>query len=107
MAIRKVGSRRIVVDGVAYRWRIPPRSTYRQECFRFPLLGFIWREDRPNSVLELHGGNRPDHALGLPPDIVTPRRIALGIRAALKQGWNPERAGAAYMELLAIKTEAT
>ncbi len=27
MAIRKTGSRRIVVDGVSYRWRISPRPT--------------------------------------------------------------------------------
>ena len=30
MATRKIGSRRIVVDGIAYRWRIRKRATYSQ-----------------------------------------------------------------------------
>src|SRR5690242_20609260 len=30
MAIRKIGSRRIVVDGVPYRWRVRHRATYSQ-----------------------------------------------------------------------------
>ena len=87
MAMRQVGSRRIVVDGVAYRWRIPPKPTYRQECHRFEMLVFVWREDDPDAVMTFHGGLRPDAIYG-PADIVTPRRMALSIHAAL----DPSRA---------------
>ena len=90
MAIRQVGSRRIVVDGVVYRWRIPPKPTYRQECHEFPLLVFVWREDNPHCVMTFHGGMRPDAVYG-PADIVTPRRMARSIRAALDPGWGADR----------------
>ena len=90
MAIRQVGSRRIVVDGVVYRWRIPPMPTYRQECHEFPLLVFVWREDNPHCVMTFHGGMRPDAVYG-PADIVTPRRMARSIRAALDPGWGDDR----------------
>jgi hypothetical protein len=88
MAIRQVGSRKIVVDGVAYRWRIPPRSTYRQECHRFPLLVFVWPESDPNRATTFVGGLRADAVYG-PPEIVTPRRMAHNIRKSLA---NPEQA---------------
>ena len=95
MAIRQVGSRRIVVDGVTYRWRIPPKPTYRQECHRFEMLVFVWREDDPDAVMTFHGGLRPDAIYG-PADIVRPRRMADSIRAAL----DPNRASDHPYELL-------
>jgi hypothetical protein len=89
MAISKKYSRRIVVDGVSYRWRIPPEPNYDQGGPQGHLVVTIWSEAHPGCVLYAVGGARPDnwhHAVG---EIVTPRRIAEGIRAALAAGWNP------------------
>ena len=40
--------------------------------------------------MTFHGGMRPDAVYG-PADIVTPRRMARSIRAALDPGWGADR----------------
>jgi hypothetical protein len=95
MAISKKYSRRITVDGVVYRWRIPPEPDYDQGGLQGRLLVTIWSEAQQNCALYVLGEARPDnlhHAIG---GIVTPRRVALAIRAALAAGWNPEERGSA------------
>jgi hypothetical protein len=89
MAISKKHSRRIVVDGVVYRWRIPPKPNYDQGHFG-QLVVTVWRDEEPNGcVLSLLGGDRPDNFHRAVGEVVTPRRIATAIRASLAAGWNP------------------
>ena len=94
MAVRKRGSRPIVIDGVRYRWRVPSRPTYRQGAYANPLELTVWQDDANGSVLHLYGrAARPDNWLGRPGEIVTPGRVAAGIRAALAAGWKPADPG--------------
>src|SRR5262249_24217574 len=89
MAIPKKHSRRIVVDGVVYRWRIPPEPNYDQGHFG-QLVVTVWRDEEPNCcLLYLLGGDRPDNLHGAVGEVLTPRRIADAIRAALAAGWDP------------------
>jgi hypothetical protein len=81
MAIARKGSRLIVVAGVGYRWAVTGR-----------------RDDRTGVVVEL--ADRPAGLLiaraadmGVP---VVPAMVALGIRRALDEGWDPHASGPPY-----------
>lgn len=89
MAISKKYSRRIVVDGIAYRWRVLPRVEHNPPAYDGHYDGHIvanvWPEDHPGQRLRLIGGY-PHSETGLPTDSVTPRLVAEGIRAAHQAG---------------------
>jgi len=104
VAISKKYSRRVVVDGVAYRWKIDPEPCYDQGSY-FGLVVRVWRDDAPNCVLYLFGGARPDTVSHGQAEVVTPRRVAASVRAALAAGWNPAGAGAFRLALSSV-TEA-
>ena len=107
MAVRKRGSRPIVIDGVRYRWRVPGRPTYAQAAYGMALAMTVWQDGVDGSVLHMHGKARPDNWMILPGDVVTPRRVATGIRAALAAGWNPSEPGPAFEFELPSEPEAT
>ena len=86
MAVPKKYSRRIVVDGIAYRWRVPPEPNYDQGHFG-GLWVTVWREDEPHHPLWLHGGARPDNLHGAVGVVITPRHVAEAIRACVARGW--------------------
>src|SRR5881409_766725 len=96
MAVRRQGSRRIVVDGVAYLWRFPPRSTQSQEDGWPGVMVTVNREDCQRSVLVLAFPRR-FHLSGPvgedPPRPVLPSDVARGIRKALAAGWVPDKPG--------------
>jgi hypothetical protein len=94
MAIRKTGSRRIIVDGVAYLWRVRPRPTYSQANAWGPLSVCVQLAKNPGSVLVVNlTVPRPDNWLHSTSTRVTPGKMESLIRSGLAAGWHPERAG--------------
>ena len=47
MAISKKYSRRIVVDGIAYRWRVPPEVSYDAHIHDGHIIANVWLEEQP------------------------------------------------------------
>ncbi|MCG3040982.1 hypothetical protein L7D48_10475 [Streptomyces sp. S1A] len=97
MALRRKGSRRIVVDGTAYRWRLRGRPTYDQGMCWSPCTYAVEGADRPGAVLVVttdrpHTGN----GVGVPADPVLPGEVAHAVRTALARGWKPERPGSPF-----------
>ncbi len=95
MAISKKYSRRIVVGGVAYRWRVQPEVEYDQTAHDGHIIANVWSEEHSARTLRLIGG-LPSSETGLPILPVTPGRVAEGIRAALRAGWNPTVVGQTF-----------
>jgi hypothetical protein len=99
MAIPKKGSRVIMVDGVAYRWRIRKKPTYHQGLAHGRLTFAVELAQDPGSVLAVATNSpRPDNWFGTPGRTVRPAEVADTIRAARRQGWRPDQPGPAmYM----------
>ncbi|MFD8749432.1 hypothetical protein ACFV0O_00375 [Kitasatospora sp. NPDC059577] len=96
MALTKKGSRRIVVDGVEYRWRVSSRHW----CCDYDgsTLGYAVEDAaRPGTTLVVETG-RPAVAEPnpVPAELVLPREVAAGIRAARSNGWTPDADGAPF-----------
>ena len=94
MTVRKRGSRRIVVDGVTFRWKFPRRLTDQEEE-----LPGVWaiaqrvEPEGPQLLLvfpERHHMSGPHAVQGRP---VLPSEVAAGIRAAIEAGWQSDRPG--------------
>jgi hypothetical protein len=98
MAIRKTGSRRIVVDGVDYLWRVRRRPTYCQANTWGTLSVCIQRAERSGAVLVAGLDRpRPDNWLWRPSSAVRPVEVADLVRRALAAGWRPETAGPQFV----------
>ena len=97
MALARKGSRRIVVDGTAYRWRLRRRPTYDQAlCYR-PCTYAVQHADFPGTTL-IVTTNQP-HAsnwFGAPSAAVLRKDVAAAINTALCQGWSPTRSGSTF-----------
>ncbi|MFF0412360.1 hypothetical protein ACFYUY_18240 [Kitasatospora sp. NPDC004745] len=96
MALVKKGSRRIVVDGVEYRWRV----SRRHWCcdYEGSTLGYVVEDvARPGTTLVVETGRPsasvPDTARG---EVVLPGEVAAGIRAARSNGWTPGSSGSPF-----------
>ncbi|GAB7188692.1 hypothetical protein ATKI12_8523 [Kitasatospora sp. Ki12] len=96
MTLAKKGSRRIVVDGVEYRWRV----SRKHWCCDYDAatLGYaVEAAARPGTTLVVETGRpsvaEPRAAAG---ELVLPREVAAGIRAARSAGWTPGRDGAPF-----------
>jgi hypothetical protein len=96
MAIRKKGSRPLVVDGVRYRWRVRHRPTYLQGAFAHRLTVGVEAEGGSCSLLVELSQAHPSNWIGDPAVPVTPREVADAIRAALAVGWQPMEPGSAF-----------
>jgi hypothetical protein len=96
MAIRKKGSRRIVVDGAEYRWRVRQKPTYMQGAFACSFVVSIQSFEAPGQVLLASAGARPNNWIEVSSTAVTPARIAATIRAALCAGWKPTKSGSPF-----------
>jgi len=98
MSIPRTGSRRIEVDGVAYRWTVRPRPTYFQALSEAQgLTVAVELEEGPGRVLIVSfQRSRPDNWLNAPSAAVTPRHVAEAIREALAAGWVPHSTGGAF-----------
>jgi hypothetical protein len=95
MATRKVGSRKIVVDGKAYRWRIRHRATNFQADYGDGILHVsVEPLEQTGSVLVLLTDRPHPSDWGTAKVIpVTPIDIADWIRSAIGAGWVPQRPG--------------
>ena len=93
MAVRKKGSRRIVVDGVTYLWRFPRRPTvYQEECWGGCCVT-VQGVDRGGSVLVIRfAQHQPSVAVacGFPVVPVLPFQVARAIQKAIAMGWKPD-----------------
>lgn len=93
MSVPRRGSRRIVVDGEGYRWRVRRRPTADQRTCRSPLwLAIAAESGGPALLVRLHQAH-PSNAVGLRSEAVTPRAVAAYVRAGLRAGWAPSRPG--------------
>lgn len=97
MSLTKKGSRRILVEGVAYRWLVRPKPTYCQ--------GLTWGAMSFAAELEALGQTtlvvtldepRPDNWVGETRFAVTPSVVAHAIKRALERGWKPESKGSPF-----------
>lgn len=103
MAIQKTGSRRIVVDTVAYRWTVRPRPSYAQGLAQNPLSFVVELEHAGKTTLVVTTDVfRPDNWVLSRSGIVTPAVVERGIRKALQQGWQPAAQGSPHTLSIAI-----
>ncbi|MFE6745391.1 hypothetical protein ACFVGM_06010 [Kitasatospora purpeofusca] len=96
MALAKKSSRRIVVDDVEYRWRV--RRNDRCCEYHLGTLGYVVEEAaRPGTLLVVDTGRPAVMAPGaVRAELVLPREVAAGVRAALSNGWTPDSAGSPF-----------
>jgi hypothetical protein len=85
MAIRKTGSRRIVVDGKAYRWRIRHRATYSQTDYGSGTLHVVIESAEHAGAVLVLLTDRPHPKDCVPRTLnpVTPSDVAGWIRQAI------------------------
>jgi hypothetical protein len=96
MAMRKIGSRRIAVNGHFFLWRIRRTPTYCQGAFA-SVLCFAVEHIESGAVLSVvSDGPRPDNWLGIKGTIVTPKMVADCIQQAITSGWNPTESRKPY-----------
>jgi hypothetical protein len=99
VATRKTGSRRLVVDGVAYRWRIRRRATYSQADYGCGTLHVVVElAEQPGAVLVLYT-DRPHPADWGTRRVVPvcPSDVAGWVREAVAAGWESSRAGPQFI----------
>ena len=102
MSLPSKGSRRIVVDDIAYRWRVRHKPTYGQGAFASELQFAVQRESFGRCTLSvILDQPRPDNWLNKPGAVVTPALVAQAVRQALQQGWQASSAGSAFVLQLA------
>lgn len=103
MAMSKKYSRRITVDGVVYRWLITPRPTVMEFDYAGAMIAMVQLAEEPAALLFVNCGLRAGNILSVPGAVVTPRRIANSIRAALAAGWKPKEVGAKFRIALQVE----
>ncbi|WP_078961923.1 hypothetical protein [Streptomyces hygroscopicus] len=94
MALVRKGSRRIVVDGTAYRWRLRRRPTYSQGLAWSPCTFAVEHADVPGTTLVVTTNQpHPSNWLGREAKPVLPADVAEAIELALRAGWAPAAPG--------------
>ena len=101
MALAQKGSRKLVVDGIAYRWSVRRKPTYCQEMGWGPMTFAV--TGVPGGFCLLHvqtSAMRPD-SISMPGAsdkavAITPALVTRSIRLALQQGWQPYKPGSAF-----------
>jgi hypothetical protein len=97
MALNRKGSRRIVVDGSAYRWRMRKKPTYSQGLCWSPCTYAVEHAGRPGAVLVVTTDQpRADNWVGRQGNPVRPADVARAVRVALVRGWTPELPGSPF-----------
>ncbi len=97
MTLARKGSRRIVVDGVEYRWKVRGRPTYCQGLGWSPLTFVAETTESPRALLVVEMPcAHPSNWVALPSGAVLPRTVAEAIRTGLARGWNPTSPGPAF-----------
>lgn len=97
MALVRKGSRRIVVDGTTYRWRLRGRPTYFQGLGWLPCTFAVEHAGTPGMTLVVTTGQpHPSNWFGREAEPVLPSGVAAVVRLALSQGWTPTAPGSAF-----------
>ena len=97
MALLKRGSRRIVVDGTAYRWRLRGRPTYDQGLCASPCTYAVERAGGQGAVLVVMTDQpHPGNWIGRRAQPVLPSDVSRAIHTALAGGWRPDHPGSAF-----------
>lgn len=91
MALVRKGSRRIVVDGTVYRWRLRGRPTYFQGLAWAPCTFAVEHADTPGMTLVVTTDQPHPEA-----EPVLPSGVAAAVRLALREGWAPTAPGSAF-----------
>jgi hypothetical protein len=100
VATRKTGSRRLVVDGVVYRWRIRKRATNLQADYGWGMLDVaVELAEQPGAVLVLFT-DRPHPSDWNTRQVVPirPANMAGWVREALAAGWVPSQPGPQFIQ---------
>ncbi|MEU1966073.1 hypothetical protein ABZ541_21200 [Micromonospora sediminicola] len=99
MALRKRGSRPIVVDGESYRWSVRRKPTYGQGLAWSPLSFAVERTDPPGcaTLVVRLASPRPDNWMNAAGSTVLPSTVAAAVRQALGRGWQPTRPGSPFL----------
>jgi len=94
MAIAKKGSRKIEIDGVAYRWIIRGKPTYSQAINQSNLTAVVELYENPVSKLIIDFLQpRSDSWVTSSKTEIGPSHIESSIRKALSKGWQPSKKG--------------
>jgi hypothetical protein len=96
MAMPQKGSRRIVVDGQPYRWRVPRSGTYPQLAYGAALTLAVEHAGGGAALMVVCDGARHGNWASAPGTTVTPGRVADLVRRALAAGWVPTEPGSAF-----------
>ncbi|MCF4139469.1 hypothetical protein L1856_25910 [Streptomyces sp. Tue 6430] len=97
MALVRKGSRRIVVDGTAYRWRLRGRPTYFQGLAWSPCTFAVEHADTPGMTLVVTTNQpHPSNWIGREAEPVLPAGVAAAVRLALGEGWTPTAPGPVF-----------
>jgi hypothetical protein len=98
MALVRKGSRSIVVDGTAYRWRLRGRPTYFQGLAWSPCTFAVEHEQTPGSTLVVITDQpHPSNWFGRASQPVLPAQVAQVIERALAEGWSPAHPGRPFL----------
>ncbi|MET7455377.1 hypothetical protein ABZT03_26475 [Streptomyces sp. NPDC005574] len=94
MALGRMGARHIVVDGTAYRWRLPRRPTYAQGLAWSPGTYAVEHAGTPGTTLVATTNQaHPSNWIGRQAEAVLPSAVARAIERALREGWIPTASG--------------
>lgn len=97
MALVRKGSRRIVVDGTTYRWRLRGRPTYFQGLTWSTCTFAVEHADSPGTTLVVRTDQpHPSNWIGREAEPIRPSHVAVVVRLALSEGWTPTAPGSAF-----------
>ncbi|MFF8591859.1 hypothetical protein ACF061_10480 [Streptomyces sp. NPDC015220] len=97
MALVRKGSRQIVVDGTAYRWRLRGRPTYIQGLAWSPCTFAVEHADTPGTTLVVTTDQpHPSNWIGRKAEPLLPSGVAAAVWVALGEGWTPTVPGSAF-----------
>ncbi len=97
MSLASKGSRPIVVDGVAYRWRVRKKPTYGQALEQSRLLLAVELAEAPGATLVIELPQvHPSNWLGSEAVPVLPSDVMRYVREALAAGWQPTKPGKTF-----------
>ncbi|MFJ9570003.1 hypothetical protein [Streptomyces bacillaris] len=97
MALIRKGSRQIVVDGTAYRWRLRGQPTYFQGLAWSPCKFAVEHANPPGMTLVVTTNQpHPSNWFGHEATPVLPSGVTQAVRLALRGGWNPMAPGTPF-----------
>ncbi len=96
MTLPQKGSRTLVVDDIAYRWRIRKKPTYSQAAQESGLIVAIEQTTGGARLVVKLTSCRPDNWIGADSVTITPKDDARYIQHALVSGWSAGQPGPAF-----------